>query len=137
MSNIRSQVRGMSGRWLPLVFALVGVNGVAAVVEQFPERAAFSVNIPALNFWYGLRAHGDDLTIKRWSLPIQKGFAVFGKTRGLFVCYRGGILGVHEIKSHHVFRMSPITKNPKFLFKVSVYKRGCPFRLVAVGSNVL
>jgi len=28
-------------------------------------------------------------------------------------------------------------RNPKFLFEVSVYERGCPFRLVALGSNVL
>ena len=35
---------------LPLVFALVAVNGVAAVEKQFPDRAAFAVNVRAARF---------------------------------------------------------------------------------------
>ena len=43
---------------LPFVFALVGVNGVAAVEEQFPKRAAFAVNVVPLGFAIGSGAHG-------------------------------------------------------------------------------
>src|SRR5450759_4899964 len=42
---------------LPLVFALVGVNGVATVEEQFPERTALAVNVVPLGFDIGFGAH--------------------------------------------------------------------------------
>jgi hypothetical protein len=43
---------------LPFVFSLVAVNGVAAVVEQFPEGAALPVYVAALNIGVGFSAHG-------------------------------------------------------------------------------